>query len=431
MTSRERLRLTLNHSDPGQVVVDLGSTSITGISASALARLRKSLGLPEKNVRVHEPFQILGFVDDDVLQALGCDVMGVWPLGTMFGYNNDRWKPWHLFDGTQVLIGEGFTYSEDSNGNIYLHPNHDLSAPPTGILPNGGYYFDNVIRKSDYDETHLDGRSDFSEQYSVYTDEDCRNFEKQSRLLYENTDFGLIGQLAGGSLGDIAHVPGPNLSNPTGIREPMEWYISHKTHPEYIKDIFAYQTEIALRNAAFLWEAIGSRVEAVVVSGTDFGSQRCELISPALFREIYKPFYKQINDWIHQHTTWKTFFHCCGSIVKLLDDFVDCGVDILNPVQCSAAGMNPEFLKSNYGDKLVFWGGGVNTQDTLPFGSPDKVKEEVLERLRIFAPGGGYVFSGIHNIQQPTPIENVLAMYTAVQVYNQEILQNSTSRRKL
>ncbi|MGD0878387.1 MAG: uroporphyrinogen decarboxylase family protein [Anaerolineales bacterium] len=431
MTSRERLRSSLNHTDPGKVVVDLGSTSITGISASALARLRKSLGLPEKTVRIHEPFQILGFVDEDILQALGCDVMGVWPIDTMFGYKNDRWKPWQLFDGTPVMIGEGFTYSEDNKGNIYLHPNRDLNAPPTGILPNGGYYFDNVIRKAPYDETHLDGRSDFAEQYSVYTDADCRNFEEQSRLLYENTDFGLIGQLAGGSLGDIAHVPGPNLSKPRGIREPMEWYIAHKTHPDYIKDIFAYQTDIALRNCALLWEAIGSRVEAVVVSGTDFGSQRCELISPELFREIYKPFYKQINDWIHQHTTWKTFFHCCGSIVRLLDDFVDCGVDILNPVQCSAAGMNPEFLKSNYGDKLVFWGGGVNTQNTLPFGSADEVRVEVLERLRIFAPGGGYVFSGIHNIQQPTPIENILAMYAAVRDFNQEVSQKSNSWRNL
>ncbi len=431
MTSRERLRSSLNHTDPGKVVVDLGSTSITGISASALARLRKSLGLPEKTVQVHEPFQILGFVDEDILQALGCDVMGVWPIDTMFGYKNDRWKPWQLFDGTPVMIGEGFTYSEDNKGNIYLHPNRDLNAPPTGILPYGGYYFDNVIRKAPYDETHLDGRSDFAEQYSVYTDEDCRSFEEQSSFLYENTDFGLIGQLAGSSLGDIAHVPGPNLSNPRGIREPMEWYIAHKTHPDYIKDIFAYQTDIALRNCALLWEAIGSRVEAVVVSGTDFGSQRCELISPELFREIYKPFYKKINDWIHQHTTWKTFFHCCGSIVRLLDDFVGCGVDILNPVQCSAAGMNPEFLKSNYGDKLVFWGGGVNTQNTLPFGSADEVKVEVLERLRIFAPGGGYVFSGIHNIQQPTPIENILAMYAAVRDFNQEVSQKSNSWRNL
>lgn len=411
----------MHHLDPGPVVVDLGGTSITGISASALARLRKSLGLPEKPVRVHEPFQLLGFVEEDVLRALGCDVVGVWPLGTMFGYANDRWKPWQLFDGTPVMVGGGFTISEDAGGNVYLHPNHDLQAPPTGILPKGGYFFDNVIRKVPFDEDHLDGRADFAEQYATYTDEECRYFEEQSRCLYANTDYGLIGQLACASLGDIAHVPGPNVSNPRGIREPIEWYVAHKTHPEYIWDIFSYQTELALKNAAMLWQAVGSRVEAVVVSGTDFGTQRAELISPSMFRRLYKPFYQRINDWIHQHTTWKTFFHSCGSIVNLLDDFVDCGVDILNPVQCSAAGMDPAFLKAKYGDKLVFWGGGVNTQQTLPFGTPDAVREEVLDRLRTFAPGGGYVFNTIHNIQQPTPVENILAMYDAIRIYNQEI----------
>jgi hypothetical protein len=338
----------------------------------------------------------------------------------MFGYRNDRWKPWRLFDGTEVQIGEGFVTSQDVDGNIYLHPNGDPDAPPTGKLPKGGFYFDNIIPKTQVDELHLDGKADFAVQYTVYTDEECRLFEAQARTLFENTPFGLIGQLSGGSLGDIAHVPGPTVNNPQGIRDPMEWYIAHKIHPEYIKDIFAYQADIAIQNAALYWEAVGSRVDAVVVSGTDFGTQRCEFISPDLFRELYKPFFQQINDWIHAHTTWKTFFHSCGSIVRLLDDFVDCGVDILNPVQCSATGMDPLFLKTKYGGKLVFWGGGVNTQQTLPFGTPDEVRQEVLERLRIFAPGGGYVFNTIHNIQQPTPVENILAMYEAIQIYNRE-----------
>ena len=420
LTSRQRLHRTLNHLEPGNVVVDLGSTSITGISASALARLRRALGLKEIPVRVHEPFQLLGFVDDDVLSALEIDVVGVWPSSTMFGYRNDRWKPWRLFDGTEVQIGEGFVTSQDVDGNIYLHPNGDPNAPATGKLPKDGFYFDNIIPKTEVDQLHLDGKADFAAQYSVYTDEECRLVEAQARTLFENTSFGLIGQLSGGSLGDIAHVPGPNVVDPQGIRDPMEWYIAHKTHPEYIKDIFAYQTEVTIQNAALYWEAVGSRVEAVVVSGTDFGTQRCEFISPDLFREIYKPFYRQINDWIHSHTTWKTFFHSCGSIPRLLDDFVDCGVDILNPVQCSAAGMDPLFLKAKYGEKLVFWGGGVNTQQTLPFGTPDEVRQEVLERLRVFAPGGGYVFNTIHNIQQPTPVANILAMHEAIQIYNRE-----------
>jgi hypothetical protein len=130
----------------------------------------------------------------------------------------------------------------------------------------------------------------------------------------------------------------------------MEWYIAHKTHPAYVQDIFSYQTEIALRNAELYWQAVGDRVEAVVVSGTDFGTQRAELFSPDLFRALYKPYFRQINDWIHTHTTWKTFYHSCGSIVRLLDDFVDMGVDILNPVQCSAVGMDPGFLKERYGE---------------------------------------------------------------------------------
>jgi hypothetical protein len=424
LTSRQRLHQTLHHQDPGRVVVDLGSTAITGISASALTRLRRALGLKDSPVRVHEPYQILGFVEEDVLSALGIDVVGVWSPSTMFGYQNERWKPWRLFDGTEVMIGEGFITSQDAEGNLYLHPNGDPAAQPTGKLPHGGFYFDNIIPKTTVDENHLDGKADFAEQYSVYSDEECRFLEEQARSLYENTSLGLIGHLAGGSLGDIAHIPGPNLVNPHGIRDPLEWYIAHKTHPEYIKDIFTYQTEVALQNAARYWEAVGSRVEAVVVSGTDFGTQRGEFISPDLFRELYKPFYQRINGWIHQHTTWKTFFHCCGSIVRLLDDFVDCGVDILNPVQCSAAGMDPGFLKERYGEKLVFWGGGVNTQATLPFGTPEEVRKEVLERLLVFAPGGGYVFNTIHNIQQSTPVENILAMIEAVRNYNDQCGQS-------
>jgi hypothetical protein len=151
--------------------------------------------------------------------------------------------PWRLTDGTPVFIGEGFVTSEDAEGNLYLHPGGDPNAPPSGKLPRGGFYFDGLVRPSPVDESRLDGRADFSEQYAVYTEEELRYFEEQSRSLYENTEYGLIGHLAGGSLGDIAHVPGPNLANPRGIRDPMEWYVAHLTHPDYIRDTL--QTEIA------------------------------------------------------------------------------------------------------------------------------------------------------------------------------------------
>ncbi len=419
-TARERLHLTLNHQEPDEVVVDLGSTAITGMAASALHRLRMKLGLPERRVRVHEPYQLLGFIDQDVLQALGCDVLGIWPPKTMFGFANEKWKSWKLFDGTPVMVSQEMIISEDNDGNLYLHPGGDRKLPPSAKLPRDGFYFDVLVRPTA--EPPRSGREDFAEQYSVYSEEECRFYEQQARYLFDNTDFGLIGMLSGGSLGDIAHVPGPNLAYPRGIREPMDWYVAHKLNPDYIKDVFAYETEVALRNADLYWQAVGSRIEAIVVSGTDFGTQRSEFISPDLFRELYKPFYQQINEWIHENTTWKTFYHSCGSIVHLLDDLVECGVDILNPVQCSAAGMQPEFLKTKYGQQLVFWGGGVNTQQTLPFGDPQEVFEEVLERLRIFAPGGGYVFSAIHNIQAPTSVENILAIFEAIKQYRKDQL---------
>lgn len=165
---------------------------------------------------------------------------------------------------------------------------------------------------------------------------------------------------------------------------------------------------------------MGKRIDTIFISGTDFGTQRGEFISPDMFREFYKPYFKKVNDWIHRNTEWKVFYHTCSSVVRLLDDLVDAGVDVLNPVQCSASGMEPEFLKKKYGDKLVFWG-GVDTQKVLPFGTPEEVKNQVRERLSIFSENGGFIFNTIHNIQAQTPVENMLAMFEAVTEFNRRV----------
>jgi uroporphyrinogen-III decarboxylase len=152
-------------------------------------------------------------------------------------------------------------------------------------------------------------------------------------------------------------------------------------------------------------------VTAAYLTGTDFGAQNGPFVSPRTYRDLFLPFHKQINDWVHRHTTWKTFIHSCGSVRALIEDFIVAGFDILNPVQCSAAGMDPFELKREFGDRITFWGGGVDTQRTLPFGSPQEVRQEVRERIRTFAPGGGFVFNAVHNIQALVPVENVLALY--------------------
>jgi uroporphyrinogen-III decarboxylase len=191
--------------------------------------------------------------------------------------------------------------------------------------------------------------------------------------------------------------------------------------PDYLHQVFGLQTEIGLENAKLFKQATGDKVQVMQISGTDFGTQRGPWMSNEAFHEFYFPYYKQINDWIHQNTPWKTFYHTCGSNAALLPEYVECGWDILNPVQCSAAGMDPKMLKEQWGDKFVYWGAGVNTQQTLPFGTPEEVYNEVTERLEIFAPGGGFVFNTIHNIQGPTPVENILALFRAIKDYNKKL----------
>jgi uroporphyrinogen-III decarboxylase len=129
------------------------------------------------------------------------------------------------------------------------------------------------------------------------------------------------------------------------------------------------------------------------------------------------PFHRQVNQWIHAHTPWKSFIHSCGSVVQLIPDFIEAGFDILNPVQTSATGMDPQTLKERFGERLVFWGGGVDTQKTLPFGTPDEIRAEVGERMRILGKGGGFVFNTIHNVQARIPAENLVALYQAVADY--------------
>ena len=206
-------------------------------------------------------------------------------------------------------------------------------------------------------------------------------------------------------------MPAPGLTHPKGLRDPNLWYEYLLTHTDYIRGIFEIQAEVALKNLELYRQVVGDRIEVLVMSGTDFGGQQRPLCSPKLFDQLWKPLYTKLNDWVHEHTPWKVFFHSCGAVAPLLDGFVEAGVDILNPVQCSAAGMDAATLKAKYGDRLVFWGGGVDTQKTLPFGTADEVRAEVRERVRVFGKGGGFVFNTVHNIQARTPTENVLAMY--------------------
>ena len=418
-TSRERFIQTIHHQDPGQVVVDLGAASTTGIHAEALSNLRNYLGLTPKRERISEPFQLLGEVDEEIRKALGIDIVGIGTNTTIYGFENAGWKSWYIPQGLEVEVPSGFVYTVDEKNNTYMYPCGDRHAQPVAKLPAGGYFFDNVDNTvGEFDEDNANAREDFKNDYQVYTDKQLRFMEEQIDYYYNNTDYAIFGAAALTAMGDMAYIPGPAQKLPKGIRSPEDWLVAHYTVPEYVHECYEMQLETALKNVKLLKEIAGNKIQAVFVSGTDLGTQRSQYISNDMYREFYLPRHKKLNDWIHQNTDWKVFFHSCGAIEKLMPELYEAGVDILNPVQCSADGMDPRMLKEKWGDKFVFWGGGVDTQRTLPFGTPEEVYAEVLERLKIFAPGGGFVFNTIHNIQGPTKPENINAMFEAVRDYN-------------
>ena len=411
------MRKTIHHQKPDRVPLDLGSTLVTGIQASLYAKLKKALGITGGEIRVYDPYQMLAEVEEDVKKALGVDTYGIQLPVTLFGYKNENWKPFTMFDGTEVLMSGHFEYDVLPNGDIVQYPKGDRSAPPSGKMPKNGFYFDTIVRQDPIDESKLDPKEWVGQTYDLYTDEDLRYLDETSRWYYENTDYSLIGNFWGAGLGDIAIVPGPAVLHPKGIRDPEEWYVSSVTRKQYIKDIFGYQFELQMKNLKMYREAVGDRIDVAVMSGTDFGSQNGPFISPASYRELYKPFHKAMNDWVHENTPWKTFYHSCGSVVDFLDDFSEVGVDIINPVQISAKGMDPKVLKEKYGEKLVFWGGGVDSQGVFSFGTPEKVREQVSYTIETFGKNGGYVFNNVHNIQATVPIENLMAFF---ETYNEK-----------
>ncbi len=421
MTSRERVVAALNHQTPDRVPIDLGGCGQTGMQVSVVYKLRQALKLdpPGTPVKVTCVFQMLGEIKPDLLAAVGGDVVGVGLPYTFFGAKIDKWKEWTTFDGTPVLIPDSFNTQPDARGDLLQYPQGDFSAPPCAKMPKGGFYCDSIVRQDPIDEEKLDPL-DNCEEFGLLSDDDLAGLKASVDKAYNETDKAILLGLPNMAFGDIALVPGPSLKHPRGIRDMEEWYMSTVSRRDYVAKIFDYQCEIALKNLARVYDAVGNKPAVAWVSGADFGAQTSSIVSPRAFRALYAPYMKRLNDWIHAHTAWKTFIHSCGSIQNLIPDMIDAGWDVLNPVQTSAANMDPQTLKDRFGDKVTFWGGGVDTQHTLPFVSPEAIRAEVRRNLEIFSRGGGYVFNTIHNVQQGVPVENLLAMYETAQEFKGE-----------
>ncbi len=407
------------HQEPDRLAIDFGSLPVTGIHVSVIYKLRQYFGLdsPKTPVKVIEPFQMLGEIDNDLRKILRADVVGLEGKTVFFGYRKENWKKWEMFDGTPVLVPGMFNTKINKDGSIYHYAEGDKRYPPSAKMPKGGHFIDSIKRQKTIDEEKLDPKDNL-EEFRILNDEDIHYLKREIHRINPENDYSVAAVVANSGFADIAFIPGPMLKDPKGIRDVEEWYISTFTRKEYVKKVFSGQLEIALENYRKVNKIMGNLIDIVYVSGTDFGTQQGLLLSKDTYRELFKSFHKKINDWIHENTNWKTFIHTCGAVFELIPDLIEAGFDILNPIQISATGMDPKKLKSEYGKHITFWGGGVDTQKTFALGTPGDVKKEVRELINIFSPGGGFVFNAVHNIQANVPFENVLALIEVLEEFS-------------
>jgi hypothetical protein len=414
-TSKQNFFKTINHQQPDKVVTDFGSTGVTGVHVLIVEKLRNYYGLEKKPVKVIEPYQMLGEMDAELLNAMDLDVIGLYSAKNMFGVANENWKVHKTLWGQEVLFPGKFNYTFNDNGDILMYPEGDTSVPPSGMMPKTGYFFDALDRQQPIDDSTLKVEDNL-EEFGYVSVQDLAYWKSQTDGLAYNTR-AVVASLGGTALGDIALVPAINLKHPKGIRGVEEWYISTLIREDFVKEIYDRQTDIAIENLKLYYGVIGDKIDVVFTCGTDFGTQNSTFCSTETFDRVWLPYYRKVNDWIHHNTNWKTFKHSCGAVEPLMSHFIEAGFDIINPVQINASGMDPKLLKKKYGDKLVFWGGGVDTQGVFAFGTPAQVKEQVKTQCGILNENGGFVFNTVHNIQANVPFENVVAMMEALKEF--------------
>jgi uroporphyrinogen decarboxylase len=402
MLSRERILTACHHRQPDRVPIDLSSQRSSGIAAIAYAKLREYLGLPKKAIRVYDPIQQLAVVDDDVLEKFNVDAID---LARPFAFDEASWADWNLPDGTPCKMPV-WAVPEKENGKWVMR---SKSGRVIAHMPEGALYFEQAY----YPFMDERGPKTIPEamQESMWHAvaappgpwiRDAQLREEAIRLR-QNTDKAIVGGFRG------------------NVLETGQWFYRNdnffmllaaeptKAH-KFLDDLM----EIHLANLEKYLQAVGDCID-ILRFGDDLGMQNGPQLSPRMYREFFKPRHKLMWSRAKQLANVTILLHSCGGVRELLPDLIDAGLEAINPVQISCAGMNARELKAEFGKDLVFWGGGCNTQTILPSATPDEVRRHVKEQVQIFGPGGGFVFTQVHNIQANVPPENIVAMYEAVQ----------------
>ena len=397
MNSRERVLAALRHRESDMMPIDFGGSKISGIMAIAYNKLKRYLNFRGQKTKLYDIKQQLADPEPDLIKFMGGDVIQLYRLRPTTGMDIrvDRWKEGRLTNGEECLVPEEYNPVEDEEGRLKIWKDDTLIAS----LPKGGIYFDNQYTPLAEASTTKD-IDDYP--WPKITEEEKDFLEKQAKKLFYETDFAILGALAtfGGSFFELGHVL-------FGYENFMLKLMTDRNLIEYFLDKLL---ENYLENTKKYLEIVGKYVNIVQLND-DFGAQESLLISPNLYRKVFKPRQAKLIQLIKSNSKAFVFFHSDGAIREIIPDLIDIGVDIINPVQTSAKGMNPKELKKEFGKYITFWGGGIDTQTTLPFGSLEEIKKEVKERIKIFAPEGGYVFCPIHNIQADISPEKIVTVF--------------------
>jgi uroporphyrinogen decarboxylase len=413
MTPRERILAAIRHREPDRVPIDMGATPSSGISAIAYGRLKKHLGITGGATRVYDVVQQLAQPEEQILDRFRIDVLD---LGRTFDVNDSDWYDVKLFDGSDAQYPNWFQPVAAADGGWRAH------------APDGTEIATQLRNMNFFDQTCFPWLDDYP---SDLTKELPAAMSKVHWAALAHSpwdhagDVGFWNTLRANTLAlrastdrAIMVVVGCNLFEwGTFLRRMDNFLMDLVAEPEQVERLLESLMEIHLRTLEKVCTAVGDIVD-VCRFGDDLGTDTGPFMAPATYRRLFKKHHTRLCQYVHQHSTMHTFLHSCGSIHALLPDLVEAGFDVINPVQTACRDMEPARLKREFGKEITFWGGGADTRNILNHGTPEAVRADVLERLKILAPGGGFVFNTIHNILPDVPPENIVAMFEAVETYN-------------
>lgn len=401
MTSRERVIMALNHEEADRVPIDFGAMRSTGINAVAYNKLKDYLGIRGGETKIYDIWQQLALPEKNIQERFHADVLQLCRNTPNWGIPINEYKPGVCTDGSPALVPKELNPIEDKDGSKRIVNSNGVTLAK---MPNNGFYYESMhhpLEKIEHPE-----EIDELFEFELISDWDLDIMEEQAKEMYENTDKAILGEFIGSfyEYGQDAFGFETYFYNIAAEKDLIHHF------NKKLLDIYMSTLEKYLRK-------VGKYLN-VIHFGDDLGTQISLQISVDMYREMIKPYASELYGFVRtNYPHIKCFLHNCGAIAPLIPDFIDAGIQVLNPVQITASGMDPVMLKDTFGDKISFWGGGANTATTVSTGTPKQVEEEVKYLMNIFKKQGGFVWNHVHNVQPNVPPENVVAMYDAAYKY--------------